>query len=289
MPPSSYVAIEAARAVAEAELGIESAPVMIADRSNLVLRLDPHALVARVAMATSMVRVGMRWLRREIDVSRFLDARGAWVTRPVDHPGPFEREGLVISFWHLEALEGELAADLAGARLARAHEALRGLSRELLPEWGGWIEARAVLDRARESPMIAREALDRIERAWERGERIVESARSRTASFQPVHGDAHLGNVLATSRGPVWTDWEDAFVGPVEWDLACLRSRAALFGEDRASIDRACGGYDQPLDHALVDELALCRNLQVIPWLAVFAEREPSLLPRMHARIARLP
>jgi len=289
VPHSSDVAIETARAVAKAELGIESAPVILADRSNLVLRLDPHPLVARVAMATSMVRVGMCWLRREIDISRFLDERGAGVTRPVDHAGPFERDGLVISFWRLEAIEGELSPGLAGARLASAHQTLRGFSQERLPEWGGWIEARAVLDRARESPMIERAALARIERAWDRGERIVERARSRTVSFQPVHGDAHLGNVLSTVRGPVWTDWEDAFVGPVEWDLACLRSRAALFGEDRASIERACAGYDEPLDHTLVEDLALCRNLQVIPWLAVFAERDPSLLPRMHARIERLP
>jgi hypothetical protein len=31
------------------------------------------------------------------------------------------------------------------------------------------------------------------------------------------------------------------------------------------------------------------RNVQVIPWLAVFAERHPELLPRMRARIAALP
>jgi thiamine kinase-like enzyme len=107
--------------------------------------------------------------------------------------------------------------------------------------------------------------------------------------MQPVHGDAHLGNVLATARGAVWTDWEDAFVGPIEWDLASLRSRLVLFGEEREAIEAACEGYDHEHDPALVDDLALCRNLQVIPWLAVFAERDPSLVPRMKARIAKLP
>jgi Ser/Thr protein kinase RdoA (MazF antagonist) len=32
---------------------------------------------------------------------------------------------------------------------------------------------------------------------------------------QAVHGDAHLGNVINTARGPLWNDWGDAFLGPV--------------------------------------------------------------------------
>ena len=107
--------------------------------------------------------------------------------------------------------------------------------------------------------------------------------------MQTVHGDAHLGNVLSTARGPVWTDWEDAFFGPVEWDLACLRSKAELFGEERDAIDEACASYDAPLARDLVRDLALVRTLQVIPWLAIFAERQPELFPRMRARLAKLP
>ncbi len=49
------------------------------------------------------------------------------------------------------------------------------------------------------------------------------------------------------------------------------------------------GPYDHPHDATLVRDLALCRNLQVIPWLAVFAERDPSIAPRAKARIAKLP
>lgn len=290
--PSTALVIEHTRALAR-ELGLEADPVVIADRSNVVLHLAPHHLVARVAMATSMARVGMAWLRREVEVSRFLDARGASVTRPSAgiEPGPFERAGLVVSFWALEPLAPREALDPreAGARLAEAHRLLRDPGAPALPEWGGWTEARVVLDRARAGGAWSPSEQRRIESAWDRAERVVESARGRSASFQPVHGDAHLLNVLATARGAVWTDWEDAFVGPVEYDLACLRSRAELFGEERDVIDAMSGGYDGPFDAALVRELGLVRNLQVIPWLAVFAERDPSLLPRMRARIERLP
>jgi hypothetical protein len=273
------------------ELGMVARPSVLADRSNLVLALDPLPLVARVAMATSASRVGLAFLGREVLVARFLDAAGCAVTRPARSidPGPYERDGLVISLWEREDLEGELDARLAGVRLSDCHRALARLDPALLPRWGGWEEARAVLDRALASPHLTEPERARVRRAWEIGERLVEGAEMRTASMQGIHGDAHLGNVLASARGPVWTDWEDAFVGPVEWDLASLRSRAALFGEDVEAIEAACAGYAGPFDPELVRELALCRNLQVIPWLAVFAERDVSLVPRLRARIGRLP
>ena len=44
----------------------------------------------------------------------------------------------------------------------------------------------------------------------------------------PVHGDPHLGNVLITSSGPLWTDWEPACVGPLEWDHSCLPGTSAV-------------------------------------------------------------
>jgi thiamine kinase-like enzyme len=127
-----------------------------------------------------------------------------------------------------------------------------------------------------------------LERGFAEADRIVASAPSRTRSMQAVHGDAHIGNVLATSRGAVWTDWEDAFLGPVEWDLACLRSRLELFGEERDVIEAMTAAYDAPYDASLAADLGLVRNVQVIAWLAVFAERQPELADRMRRRLGKL-
>lgn len=297
MPASVQDAIDVVRTLAS-ELGFASEPVVVADRSNLVLRLVPRAtakdapLVARVAMATSLARVGMTWLRREVELARFLASRGALVTRPSERieAGPFDREGLVISFWELERLVGERAEPAAaGANLGLAHRHLVHYPAESLPLWGSVDEARAVFARAKGKGAFEERELARLEAAWGRVERIVESAPSRTASMQAVHGDAHIGNVLATARGAVWTDWEDAFIGPVEWDIACLRSRAELLGEEREAIDAMTAAYGQPYDEQLAHELGLVRNVQVIAWLAVFAERQPELASRMRARLARLP
>lgn len=288
-------AIDEVRGLA-AELGFAARPELLADKSNLVLRLTPEAphqapLVARVAMATSMVRVGMDWLEREIAISRFLANDGARVTRPSTHvePGPYERNGLVISFWELEdLLEARVDPIAAGAELARAHRSLSKYPTSKLPLWGGFEEARQVHARALRNGSFDDREKRALEKAWERAEEVVGAAPSRTASFQAVHGDAHIGNVLSTSRGAVWTDWEDAFIGPVEWDIACLRSRLVLFGEERDSIEAMTAAYDAPYDATLAKDLGLVRNVQVIVWLAVFAERQPELLERMRARIARL-
>jgi hypothetical protein len=274
-----------------AELGLVCGrPRAIADRSNLVLALGP-SVVARVAMATSLVRIGMAWLHREVEIARYLERREERATRPSRRipAGPFERGGFIVSFWERE----ELVADApdpseAGACLRRIHHALARYDGEL-PVWGGFEEARQVLGRARQNGLVDAQGLARLDAAWDVAEGIVEGARARSASFQPVHGDAHIGNVLATTRGAVWTDWEDAFVGPVEFDLACLRSRADLFGEDRAEIDAMIAAYGSDVDPDLVSDLGLVRNVQVIPWLAVFAERDPDLLPRMRRRIEKLP
>jgi Ser/Thr protein kinase RdoA (MazF antagonist) len=226
----------------------------------------------------------MDWLGREIDLARFLEERGAPVTRPIC--GPFERDGFVVSFWQLEDVVAERAdPSEAGRALAQVHRALAEYPRDGLPEWGAFTEARSVFDRKR----FSKAELARIEPAWEAAERIVASASARTASFQAVHGDAHIGNVMATSRGAVWTDWEDAFVGPVEYDIACLRSKLDLFGEEREGIEAMLVAYDADFDDALAGELGLVRNVQIIAWLALFAERQPELLPRMRARIDRLP
>src|SRR5690606_27775807 len=143
--------VTATRAIAEVralarELGLSVEPVVLAERSNLVLRLDPvdgagERLVARVALATSAVRGGMEWSTREVEVTRFLSERGAIVTRPSTRidAGPFERAGLVISFWELEDIVAERAEPRpAGAALASAHRLLAAYPTDRLPTWGGF-------------------------------------------------------------------------------------------------------------------------------------------------------
>jgi thiamine kinase-like enzyme len=51
---------------------------------------------------------------------------------------------------------------------------------------------------------------------------------------QPLHGDAHPGNLIATREGGlVWIDFEDVCLGPVEWDLATMMHLDAVAAHHR--------------------------------------------------------
>jgi hypothetical protein len=66
---------------------------------------------------------------------------------------------------------------------------------------------------------------------------------------QRLHGAPHLGNLLQTSEGALWTDFETACRGPVEWDLSGFPGRA----------DEAF----PKMDDGLLETLRLVRSLTV--------------------------
>jgi thiamine kinase-like enzyme len=84
---------------------------------------------------------------------------------------------------------------------------------------------------------------------------------------QPLHGDAHRKNVLKTSRGLVWTDFEDACRGPVEWDVACFIRTS---GEDRETALTSYGG-DFELES--LQPFFDARDLQGALWGAILSTR----------------
>jgi aminoglycoside phosphotransferase (APT) family kinase protein len=82
---------------------------------------------------------------------------------------------------------------------------------------------------------------------------------------QPVHGDAHLDNILVARGGPVWIDWEESWGGPVAWDLACLDHRRRVFDEFGDEIAAAMTAYG-PVDGAAVDAWAPVVSLWALAW-----------------------
>ena len=95
---------------------------------------------------------------------------------------------------------------------------------------GGVTEAEALL-----AKLAAEETIDpetAIEPAALRFEDLHATLGSLRSPIQPLHGDAHLNNVL-NGRGPLWNDWEDTCLGPVGWDAACLTLHAATAASER--------------------------------------------------------
>lgn len=229
--------------------------------NTLVLRLTDD-LVARVVQDREGPRQGTGWFEREIGVAAHLARRGAPVIplHPKLRPGPYEHLGFPINFWKfVSVLDREPAPAEIGRTLWQCHEALRGFE-GALPEMAILTETLAMMDLLRERKAFPPDTLELLRTRLE-----ASLAALERFPRQPLHGDAHPGNLLATADGLIWTDWEDTFRGPVEWDLASLIWNARILEEDHATADgildayREAGGAidGEALHHSLIARAAV--------------------------------
>ncbi|MGW0178375.1 phosphotransferase [Nocardia sp. NPDC003345] len=245
-------------------------PHVLSDGSNVLIHLRPASVVARVATTSALIRPGVAaWLARDIDLARYLHTRGMPVAVPACDPpaGPHHHAGLDISFWqYIPHERGRVPSteELAPA-LAELHTVLRGYPGEL-PADGPFGDITRLVD------LLDRQLLlTGTEASALRAETLELRARFAEFPTQPLHGDAHRGNVLATPNGAVWIDFEDTWRGPVGWDLASL---ADLDGTHFA-VSAADGYPDRPGDH----ELATCirlRQLFGLCWRLLMLHRYPA-------------
>ena len=234
--------------------------VVLSDNLNLIVELRPSPVVARIAVRTAQVRAPDA-LGDSLALAGFLAERGLPVGAPVDdldagpHRGP--GTGRPMTLWKLlPGTRPNEPADpeFAGRTLRALHEAASGYPGPL--RHVGPLEEVARLatvihaDRP-ESAAWFREILARIE--------------VPTADVQALHGDAHLGNVLATATGAVWIDWEESWRGPLAWDHACLDHRRRVFGELGDEINAAFAAYG-PVDDDAIDAWAPVVALWALAW-----------------------
>ncbi len=262
-------AVEAAVAVAEAH-GLRCAkPIVLADRSNVIVHLHPAPVVARVATTTALVRRdACAWLEREVAVASFLAERGAAVVPPSNDlpPGPHEHKGVALSFWqHIDYHQGGAPSDgEVGRSLAELHSVLREYPRELPYLEPALGEVPLVLDNLERSRALGPNDLGLLRGVSERLNAVL---RDPLGPVQPLHGDAGASNVLVTNEGLVWTDFEDTCSGPVAWDLACLTpapSREGVLAE-----------YSDAPSREELEPYLDARKLQDTVWLALLACRFP--------------
>jgi aminoglycoside phosphotransferase (APT) family kinase protein len=253
--------VEATRDHAEAALAAARDAGLAVDRaevarvaSNVLVRLEPGPVAARLTGATEGFRESAANLRREARLSAALAAAGAPVPAPLG--GPYEAGGRVVTLWPWLELRGEAGdADAAGRALRACHDALA----EVDPE-GLDLEPLAMLAEARR---LATRALPEVLPAVERALAALGAAPQRI-----VHGDSHPGNVLWSADGPLWGDWEDAHLGPLEWDLACLVAAARVHGNDFGWARAALAAHGGPFDEALLDACVDARVAQGAAYLA---------------------
>ncbi|KIF76681.1 deubiquitinase [Streptomyces sp. 150FB] len=180
---------------------------------NALFRLSAHPVVVRIARSTEYLESA----RGEVRVSRWLSGEGFPVTRVVDDLGqPIIVDGHPATFWHLidasdrKATYGELGAVLRDLHSLNLPDDLR------LPPY-------PVLDRT-ERRINAAAGIPEDDRVFLR--KRARELRGRVADLRfdsekgPVHGDAHVQNLMVDRNGQViLIDLERFSYDFPEWDL----------------------------------------------------------------------
>ena len=258
----AQAALAAARG---AGLAVERAEV-VKVASNVLVRLEPGPVAARLTGATGPFRDSTANLRREALLAAALAGAGAPVLAPIG--GPYEAGGRAVTLWPWLELRGEAGDAAAAGRALRAcHDALAPLDPADLG-----LEPLAMLTEARR---LAATALPGVLPAVARALAAVGAAPRRI-----VHGDSHPGNVLWTADGPLWSDWEDAHLGPLEWDLGCLVAGARMRGNDYGWAEAALAAHGGPYDAQLLDACVDARVAQGAAYLAATGRGGPDGIRR---------
>ncbi len=277
MDSLSIGALNAAKNVAERH-GIPVRDVeVISDGSNLLVHLKPASVLARVATTIGLVRrPAGAWLARDLAVARYLHGQGAPVVPPSEElpAGPYFEDGYALTFWKYVDADRAAApsAEEAAPRLRELHQVLRGYTAatpdgelpymgvvlDEIPRWLKFLESRHALSGG---DLIAlREA------QW----RLGETLQQRRGETQALHGDAHRSNLLRTPDGFLWTDFEDACMGPPAWDVACLFRTAPAGG-----VEAALRGYPEAFGWEDLVFYRKARNLEGVVYRLVQAVRFP--------------
>jgi Ser/Thr protein kinase RdoA (MazF antagonist) len=154
--------------------------------------------------------------------------------------GVVELEGVPATFWSFVELRPVNLdhALAAGAALRICHEDLARYPGRL-PTRGpleGALDDLAALDPA----IVPAADLALLQRA---ATTIYRELAERALPPRPIHGDSTSRNVGLSPDGPVWFDWEEAFAGPVAWDLACLVTRGRALDEAPDLCEALLAGY----------------------------------------------
>lgn len=236
---STALAIRAATETAAAHGVTPDRCDILQDGNTLVLRLT-DTLVARVVQDRDGPRQGTEWFARELAVARFLAERGAPVipVHPDIPPGPHEHLGYPINFWRFVSVTCDTPAPVeVGATLHHCHQLLHSFP-DSLPELAILSETLELLETLRQRQLFPDETLELL-----RGHLQDSLDCLAGCPAQPLHGDAHPGNLLPTTDGLLWTDWEDTFCGPVEWDLASILWNARILERDDVTAGGILEGY----------------------------------------------
>lgn len=264
-------AIHAATSVLEL-LGIRcTGTKVLRNSSNTTILIQPASIVAKVTTTTGQVWAHVKdRLQREIALAIYLKEKGLPVISPANmiSPEPHETGGLHMTFWQYVEPENtdRPNPEHLAPHLSDLHIALKSYPQPLPFMSPALTETKMALNYLTRLEVFQAKDLDFINQVWAETETAL---KKLSDTIQPLHGDAHPGNVIYSKGQFIWTDFEDCCSGLIAWDLACLTQST------QDNIEPILTAYGLPVD---ATELELCqkaRHLQGVAWTACLAHRFP--------------
>ena len=224
-------AIEAASEVARS-VGVKQLEQVLLHHSQHITVLWPSVdTVARIVVSTDDAA---ERLSRELAVARYLTEKGAPVGPPsaIIPAGPYFRDKFGMTLWQFvphTPVDEDNPAHVTAAAAALSHV------HRMLADYPGWLpsfrtkidKCRLLLEGRSSLPSLADADREFLLTAYDR---IIRAMDSLPIELVPIHGDAGLHNVLMAAAGARYIDFEDASLGPREWDVGCFSdSDLALF------------------------------------------------------------
>jgi len=196
----------------------------LCNSANMMIHVKPYDLVARLSRETSNITLDR--MNNEISVSMHLIEKNVKVVSPSQsvNPGPYKCNKLNYSLWHYyEETEGKLTAVEACDLL---DDLLEGLStyNQALTVFGVWSRLDAHVKNL--SNNKRQDVIDLLSDYKISHDMMISYPLEK---LKPSHGDAHIRNLVHTSIGWLWTDFEDVSLMPIHWDKASLIANSFLF------------------------------------------------------------
>jgi Ser/Thr protein kinase RdoA (MazF antagonist) len=261
------------------DLGIDvGEPVVLRDLGTTLVHLAPSPVVARAWAAGRRDPVVVE---HEIGITTYLADRGARVAPPYGDPGPHRSGDHVVTLWNL--LDHDRGRPLDGHAAGRALREIHELLAE--PAAAGFADLPHFARLEEASDVVAELEVTPDDRAG-LDEMLALAAVQLPLldlPFQPLHGDAWLGNVLRTPGGPVWTDFEFVCRGPREVDVATNEAVADERGRAPADDD-FLAGYGA-VERDLVEAVTPLSLVPFVAWTYRLAGEQPERLPIARSRL----
>ncbi len=203
-------------------------PMTLSEAGNLIIHLSPYPIVARIANRFEGDDAGklQEILETELEVVRHLKAQDVPVVSFSTEvsPGPHKVASTWMTLW--EYVEAGSSPPLLETQIISLLDQLTNALEVYpspLPKLGVWnnvIQGAAFLEHFKYEDSRILHLLEEYK---------VMNEQLKQVTLVPAHGDAHPNNLIPSSTGWRWHDFEDVSLMPRHWDLASVVSNPTLF------------------------------------------------------------